>query len=112
MSSSQRKRRSDYTLQEWTEHQRALERGYDAKRRAKKRADGEQLTSEERRELREIAKKKANPPPSAYALDTVIVAAQALGLSIDAKDEVAKNSLADLEALIKERISRLRSTIA
>lgn len=51
-----RRRRSEFaSLQDWVEYKRALERGYDAKRRAIKKAQGPELSAYDRRIRREAA---------------------------------------------------------
>lgn len=47
-----RRSRKDCDLAAWTEHQRMQERGYDAKRRAKKREAGQDCSVSERRQRR------------------------------------------------------------
>ncbi len=104
-------RRSDYSLQEWIEYQRALERGYDAKRRAKKREQGSEMTIDERRIQREEARRRADPPPSAHALDTVILALQGLEKAAAQREEPAYGALAELEEFLKKKVAHLRTTI-
>lgn len=104
-------KRSDCTLQEWTDHQRALERGYDAKRRAKKREAGPELTMDERRAKREAIQRRANPPPASNALDTVVSALEALTMAASQGQQPATGCLAELEEHIRERLSRLKNTI-
>lgn len=106
-----RKKKADYTLQEWTEYKRAKEREYDAKRRAKKRAEGATIPLEERRALREAARRKTNPPPSSQAFDTVIVAMQALEKAAASREEPATGALAELESHLRDRVRKLRETI-
>lgn len=98
-SRAPRKKRSDYTLQEWTEYKRAREREYDAKRRAKKREEGATMPLEQRREMREAAKKRANPASSSVALDIVVAAAQALQ---KAGEEPASGALGELQVHLRE----------
>lgn len=106
-----RKKRADYTLQEWTEYKRAKEREYDAKRRARKREEGASMNLEQRRELREGARRKANPPPSCQALDTVIAALQGLEKAAASREEPASGALAELESHLRERVQKLKVSI-
>lgn len=107
-----RARRSDFsTLQEWTERDRQKEREYDAKRRARRRAEGPQLTMEERRVQQAAAHRRSHPPPSSQAMDTVICAMQALQLAAGKRDESASGTLAELEEHLKSRISRLKESV-
>lgn len=57
MSSHVRLRKQDYSVQEWTEIDRAREREYDAKRRARKKEELKTTTLDERRRVREQSRK-------------------------------------------------------
>jgi hypothetical protein len=82
-----RQRRQDFTLQEWTDRQRALERGYDAKRRAKKRDDVPPVKIPVIRESR-----------AEEALDLVVAATQAL---------LCKHESPELGELLRERLAKI-----
>lgn len=109
---SLRARRSDFSsLQEWTERDRKMERVYDAKRRARKREEGSQIPIEERRKLAVASYRRAHPPPSSYAMDTVICAMEALQTESDRRDKPASGALAELGDHLKSRIARLKETV-
>ena len=82
-----RQRRQDYTLQEWTERQRALERGYDAKRRAKKRDEPVPIKISTMKE-----------PRAEEALDLVVAATQALLYKVESPE---------LGQLLHERLAKI-----
>lgn len=105
-----RLRKADCTLQEWTEHQRALERGYDAKRRARKRLEGNAVPLEERRIAR-AKKEQANPPAADFAFDTLIAAIQGLEKAAAHRDAPAEGMLLELETHLRSRIARLKMVL-
>lgn len=101
---SVRRRREEFaSVQEWFDHKRSLARIVDARRRAKRAAEGPQKCLDDRRAEREAAARRANPPPSAYALDTVVFLTQTL-----AKNGVSSSTAAEV---IDERVKHLRKTI-
>ncbi len=102
MDKPKRQRRQDYTLETWTDFRRERERGYDAKRRAKRR---EGLDADARRALREAAEKRANPPPSEFALETVLAAAGALYRSQNIPSPEASETLIELHSHLRERLA-------
>lgn len=106
MEERRKANRANYTLEEWTERKRKLERGYDAKRRARKR-DEDKSTLAQRRMMRETQIKKANPPSSEFALNTVVMALQAL--TLPSPDEAG---VAVLEDCLRKRLAVLRETVA
>lgn len=102
---STRKRRADCTVQEWTEHERALERSYDAKRRAKKREQGAQIPIEERRLKR---KPRPDPPSSDKIIDIIVSAVQGLEMSASKKDDPVCKEIADKLKQQTQALSCLR----
>lgn len=91
------RRKSDFaTYQEWVEFDRARERVYDAKRRAKRRELGNQLTLEERRERRQTQSVQTHN--TEHSLETIFLAARVISSS-------TPPTAASIE-LIKERLAR------
>lgn len=101
---TKRQRRSDYSdLGAWTEHERALERIYDARRRDCKRREGEHLSIEERRAAR------YHPMMSSdRVLETAVLAIQAAAMtSGNSVPVIPGSALADLDRHLRERLATL-----
>lgn len=76
---------------------------YDAKRRARRREQGQELSFEERRAKREQPRETGGQS-SEHLLETIVLAMQGLTASLNQREAPASGALAEVQETVRQRL--------